>query len=196
MNEIMLYGQNGLFHNIIRQSSILNGRYAIIPRTGADLNANNLLSGLDFPAGKYPGVFCAPPYSVIPTTTKAGYWERLYFRLYFLTTTLYTGDNQIKFVDTNTNTSMHTINQDWSEMKELAFEFIHALESIQLAHIKEWRLGQKDEWQLNRMTNLQNDRLTGVCLHFEMQLPIVCDYEDINVSAIDYPIEEHITHFH
>jgi hypothetical protein len=195
LDELQLYGIDGLFHNLVKKSSVFNGRYGVLLK-GGDLNLNNVLSGIEFPKETYPGVFCLPPVSVIKeATVQQAPWECFYFRLFFLCTTEYTGDNQFKFRDPSTNTSMHKVNIDWSDMKGLCLSFMNALETLQKlpALRNSFRLGQKDEWKIFRLSKLQNANLSGVMIQFEAQIAVSCEFTDINIDGIDTLLP---THFH
>lgn len=196
MTELQIIDKDGLFHNIAKQSAIINGRYAVLAKGSQDLNMNNLLSGLDLPKDKYPGIFCLPPVSELPCTLQGGQWETFSFRVLFLTTTNYTGDNQIKSPDFNTNTSLHTIAQDWYDMKTVAFGFMNALESVQKQLRGQFRLSQQSTWRFARVSAQQNDVLSGVLAMFSVSLAADCVYEDINISAIELPAAIHPQHFH
>ena len=191
MDELQLYGNNGLFHNIVKASSVFNGRYGVLPKGGYDLNLNNILSGIEFPKEKYPGVFCMPPISTLPASVQQASWECFYFRLFFLCTTFATGDNKTKSPDPNTNTSLHTIPMDWSDMKGLCLGFMNALEKLQPKLRSQFRLGQKENWKLIRLSKIQNDNLSGVMIQFEGQLSVPCEFTDINIDGIDITTQPH-----
>jgi hypothetical protein len=191
LDELQIYGTDGLFHNLVKQSAVFNGRYGVLPKGGADLNLNNVLSGIEFPTAKYPGVFCVPPISDMKATVQQAAWECFYFRLYFMCTTFYTGDNQFKFRDYNTNTSLHTVPMDWSDMKNLALSFMNALEKVQKKIINQFRLKQGGEWKIVRLTKVQNDNLSGVMLQFQAELASPCEFTDINIDAINTVIPPH-----
>lgn len=193
MQEYYIYGKYGLFYQITVASAIMNGRYAVLPKGGGDLNRNNLLSDLDLPKDKYPGVFCLPPVSDIGTVQQAG-WETFSFRLLFLTTTYSTGDNKIKSPDFNTNSSLHKMEMDWSDMKDVALNFMNALEKIRFPNFK---MNQGGSWRIIRVTDAQNDRLSGVMLMFSAMIAVQCVFTDIDPATVAMPaIDTHETHFH
>jgi hypothetical protein len=197
MSEFLVYGKDGYFHNIVKQSRILNGRYAVLPKGTVDINTNNVLSGIELPkGGKYPAVFCLPPYSTIESA-QANHWESFIFRLLFLCTSGYTGDNQIKRRDPATNTSLHSVPQDWSEMKALAMEFINALEVTFSRSRGIFRLSQKENYRISRAAEVHNDKLSGVMLTFSGSMPVECVYSDIDPTSIVIPVQTHEpNHFH
>lgn len=192
MQEIQLYGLNGLFHNIIKQSRIMNGRYAVLPKGSHDLNMNNLLSGLDLPDTKYPCVCCLPPVS---ETESSKAFQTFNIRLLFLCTSEGTGDNQIKYPDYSTNTSQTNIPKDWQDMKEVAYSFMQALEKIQKT-FKEYWLSEKINWRIVRFAQMQNDNLNGVMAMFSINIIDKCEYSDIEVSDVNLLFPNNETTFH
>lgn len=191
MTELNIYGTDGIFHMIVKASSVMGGRYAVLERGARDLNINNLLSGLEFPQSKYPGVFCLPPQS--DTDGTKGTWETFEFRLLFLCSSYSTGDNQIKFADDLTNTSLHTVAQDWNDMKNCAMSFIHALRQVEATG---FRLSQNRNYRIIRLSEIQNDRLSGVMLLFNAAIFNSCNYEDIDMNKLELEFSNHQNHFH
>lgn len=207
MDELQLYGTDGLFHNIVKASAIMAGRYGVIIK-GGDLNLNNVLSGIEFPTpgDTYPGVFCLPPVSAIKeVSVQQATWECFYFRLFFMCITDYTGDNQFKSRIPETNTSSHKVNMDWSDMKVVAMNFMNALEQLQRdpAVRGNFRLGQKEPWKIIRISRVNNPNLSGVMLQFEGELSVPCEFTDINITnsevlsgIITGIAAPHPTHYH
>lgn len=195
MTEASVYDKDGLFHSICKASAIMNGRYAVLPNGSVDLNAGNVISGLDIPKEKYPIVACLPPVSVLEPD-KTG-WECFYFRLLFLCTSGYTGDNKVKFNDKNTNASLHKTSLDWNDMKNVAFGFLAALQKIKPSQLQgKFTLLQGSPIRFTRVSNALNDRISGVMMQFEARLFIDCEYTDIVQDDIELTFEEHIQHFH
>lgn len=196
MTELQIYGKDGLFHQIIKVSAIMSGRYTVLPYGASDLNANNVLSGIELPKDKYPLVACLPPISYLPGTTQSNNGETFQFRLLFLAKTFYSGDNQIKTTDPGTNTSMHSIPMDWNDMKIIATGFMNALEKLTPDLSGMFSVSQKSNWSISRVSNKAVDGVSGVLLSFNANVPLPCDYPDINFSAIILPTAEHLQHFH
>ena len=196
MTELQLYGIDGLFHNIVKQSAVFNGRYAVLLKGGADLNLNNIITTLELPEAKYPGVFCLAPISDLPATIQQAPWECFYMRLFFLCTTGYTGDNQIKSPDPLTNTSLHSVPMDWNDMKTLALNFMNALEQVQKRTRSAFRLKQSGEWRIARLSKVQNENLSGVVMQFQAEIAAPCEFTDINIADIELPSAVHQPHFH
>jgi hypothetical protein len=196
MDELQIYGKNGLFHNILKASAIMRGRYAVLPNGGVDLNANNILSGLDKPDEKYPMGACLAPSSYIETTLRKNGMEYFNFTLFFLCRSKSTGDNQIKFPDPNTKTSLHSTPEDWSDMKTVALSFMSALETVSLKLLPAFRLGSKQNWRIQRLSEMQNDNLSGVMVNFEACLAYPCEFTDIDPNNVDTDFPTHEQHLH
>lgn len=194
MNELSIYGKDGLFHNVAKASDILNGRYSVLQKGAHDLNMNNLLSGLDLPTSLYPGVFCLPPVSDLPTGKEG--WETFSFRLLFLTKTNSTGDNKIKNRDPNTNTSLHTIAQDWNDMKEIAWAYYITLTDLFPITKGFFRMGQRGTVKAIRVSGMQNDNVSGVMLMFNADVVLACSNTGFDPSKIIMPVDNHPKHFH
>lgn len=194
MHENQIYDKDGLFHNIVKKSKIFAGRYTVLPHGAVDLNTNNILSGLDIPADKYPIVACLPPGSSLDTSP-AG-WEHFYFQLLFLCTSGYTGDNQIKSPDSNTNASLHAESLDWNDMKNAALAFYNALYLIKPTMLGgKFKLFQGSPIRIRRVTAMQNDKLSGIMFSFEAMLAVDCDYTDIE-GDVSLEFTEHAEHYH
>ena len=206
INELFLYDrEKGLFKEILKKSAIIEGRYHVSPNGGKDLDTNNLetyikdpLNGLSGPDQKYPICVCMTPRSRI-VNINGRRLEEFTFNLYFVCNTFYTGTNQIKAHDKDTNTSAHHIWYDWMDMKRSAEGFLFMLDSQLKRKIT---VGEKifplrayanlgDSAIYNRLTKFNNDRLSGVSLAFNMLLDAtVCDSEDyseVNPEDITMP---------
>jgi len=196
LSEVQIYEKDGLFHNIVKLSKVMAGRYTAIS-DGSDMNTNNVASILEAAKEKYPIVACTIPYSIIQ---RPG-WEDFAFRIFFLCTTNYTGDNQIKVRDPGTNTSMHNERFDVNDMKIVALNFLRALEMIQEAgkgkpvHFKD-----KQPYKLHRIVNKGNDKLSGCFVDFQLASELACDYTDIDLTGIDLntllTVPQHAAHYH
>lgn len=195
VTESQIYDKNGLFHNIVKASAIMNGRYAVLPNGSFDLNAGNVISGLDILKDKYPIVACLPPVSVLEPERTG--WECFYFRLLFLCTSGYTGDNKVKFNDKNTNASLHPTSLDWNDMKNVALGFLDALLKIKPSQLSgKFTIIQGSPIRFTRVSNAQNDRVSGVMMQFEARLFVECEYTDIAQENIVLEFTEHFQHFH
>lgn len=183
MTELRLYDKDGLFHNIVRKSAVMAGRYHVLPNGTNDLNSSNI-TGIELPKEKYPLVACLAPASYVNPSAASGQWEHFSFRVLFLTNAEKTGDNQFKGRDHLTNTSQARTPADWHQMKMVALAFMNALEQLQ-PQAKAWfQLDQRSPWQVRRITRTDNDQLNGVMLSFGAMVATVCIYPDISEAAI------------
>src|SRR5687768_17511413 len=132
MQESQLYDKDGLFHNIVKQSQFMQGRYVVLPNGSSDLGAGNILSGIELPKEKYPLVACLAPTS---TFEPSKYREYINCRLLFITTTAADGTGSFKHRDPLTNTEQHRVSHNWQDMKASAFAFFQALDALQ----NKWR---------------------------------------------------------
>lgn len=200
MTELQIYGKDGLFHSIVKANKIMNGRYAVLPGGGMDLNMNNVLSGIDFPQAKYPGVFCLTPTSAFLNASVIGQWESYNFTLFFVTTANNTGDNKLKKPDAKTNSSLHTTPEDWSDMHQIMVGFMAKLEEV--SRSRELRSGlrmdQKSQWIINRFSNKGNDNVNGVVVRFTLSIPALCEFTEQwnEVDLPDFETNNHPQHFH
>lgn len=207
IQELFLYDrERGLFKEILKQSSIIEGRYHVSHNHANDLNTSNLetfirdpATGLSDPAQKYPICVCITPRSRY-VDFPGGLQEVITFNLYFVCTTYRTGDNKIKNRDADTNTSAHHIWYDWQDMKVCAQSFLEVLRltlkrKIDIAG-QQIALGvyvnvDSKNAIFNRLTKFNNDLLTGVGMSFNVSLSsTICetaDYtaiEDITIPPI------------
>lgn len=199
MTEAQLYDRDGLFHRIVKTSTVLQGRYEVMPHGPSDLNASNFLSGIEVPDGvKYPLAACFPPVSQTAPTMQSAKWEMFAIRLLFLATA-HAGDNQFKDRIAETNTSGHRLTVDWQDMKEEAFDFFAVLEGLLGRMRNRFILDQGNPLRVVRFCSRQNDRVNGVMLSFGVGLPTRCPEESglqavVNSVNIEFP--DHPTHLH
>lgn len=178
MTELAIYEKDGLFHNVVKKSTIMNGRYVALS-DGKDLNTNNVITHLEQVKSKYPIVVCTIPFSIIQVKG----WEDFFFKMYFLCTSGYTGDNQFKNRDHLTNTSMHKTTFDVSDMKTVALSFMSVLEQIEMQTKGNLlRFKDKQPYKIERIINITGDKVSGVSLSFMMQAAVECLYNDVNVN--------------
>lgn len=186
IQELFIYDrEQGLFKEILKKSSVMQGRYHVSPNHGNDLNTNNLETFIKDPANgltdvsqKYPLCVCMTPRSRYVNFT-GGRWEEIIFNLYFVCAAFRTGDNKIKSRDAGTNTSAHHIWYDWQDMKEAAMNFLEVLKITLKRKIEVdgvlVPIGNMVQTDItgaifNRLTKFNNDVLTGVSVSFPVYL--------------------------
>lgn len=136
LQELFLYDrEDGLFKQILKTSSVMQGRYHVSPNAGKDLDTNNLETYMkDAGVGltdtqKFPLCVCMTPTSRYIVVNNQRF-EQFTFTLFFVCTSYYTGTNQIKTPDVDTNLSMHPVWYDWQDMKNSAQQFLDLLKKI------------------------------------------------------------------
>lgn len=186
IDELFVYGRQktGLFKQIIDQSSVIH-TYHVSPNLGQDLNTNNLETYLKDPAfgvttvtQKYPICVCMTPKSRF-IMLNGMRTEQFKFQLFFLTRTNYDATNKLKRPDKDANVSTVTTPDDWSVMKQEALLFINLLEAtlrgtvmidaqpVQFRTVINIDASGMD---IRRLSNYQNDRISGVELSFVLYL--------------------------
>lgn len=194
MDELFLYDRDkGLFKQILKQSTVMAGRYYVSPSYGNDLNTDNLNAFLKDPkfglidqVPKYPCTVCMPPASVL-NGRNDGFIEEFVFELFFLCTTGYTGQNKIKSIDKPSQTSSHLIWYDWKDMKEIAKEFLKVLtELIKVHQLKRFFAVDLERVPVRRVSNFNNDTLSGVSVSFLVSMvDSACVLKDYAAGYLD-----------
>jgi len=186
-----------LFTNVLDKSQAIKGRFHICPKYGLEINSDQLGEVMQdlvksSSKNKYPLALLMPPRSTGNYTGKNGEWENYRLVMFFLTTSFYNGANQVKFVNPNTQTSTHTIPEDWHDMKRCAVNFLKVLDQVQRQKsliTDQFRLGQ-DSKIFDPVSNIGADRASGVRLTFTASLFLGCELEDYNeadISSITVP---------
>jgi hypothetical protein len=190
-----------LFKNVLRKSKAIGGRFHISAKGGLEINTDQLGEVLaevpmaEVTLKKYPLALMMPPRSVGNYTDRSGEWETYQVTIFFLTTSYYNGANQVKAMNLNTQTSTHTVPQDWHDMKRCAVSFLQVLARVEkekslIAEI--FRLAQQDK-VINPVSFIGVDRAAGVRLDFTCSLFLGCTLEDYNqedISTIIVPAED------
>jgi hypothetical protein len=190
-----------LFTNILQYSKGIEGRFFYCPKGGAEINTDDLDQVIkdNFAKDtdkKYPLDIMMPPVSFGNYTDANGEWEKYKFIHFFLTTTYFSGTNQLKNPNVNTRTSTHTILQDQHDMGRCARNFIYMLDKVcrtkRLINGK-IRLDQDYERIITPVTKVGNNNLSGVRLDFRANVFNGCaleDYDIADVAAITIPSDD------
>lgn len=217
MDELFLYDRDkGLFKEILKQSTVMEGRYHVSPNGGNDLNTSNLESYINDPASglstakqKYPLCVCMTPKSRF-VALNGHRWEEFTFQLFFITMTYTNADNSIKDMNVSTKTSKHHVWYDWKDMKEVAANFIEALAKVismrtitinsvpvplkMLVNI------DKDNAVFHRHSKFNVDKISGASVSFMMYMDAsMCslnDYSEVNLNTdvTIPPADIHVLH--
>jgi hypothetical protein len=187
-NELFIYD---LFRNILKASTVMEGRFHVLKGNGIDANSSNFgdivkdeLDGLKL-TKKYP-VAILQPVTEFQTIDDRG-WSAYRLHMYFLTLDKRTSDGDIKGVDVITNTSEHTMLQDWKDMREVAGNFRKKLREVLKACTVLQETGKSVD-TYSRLSYKGNARLNGVYLTFELRL-----WDGYNCNPLaDYPSDTEI----
>lgn len=181
-----------LFTNVLEKSKQIQGRLFVAPRYGQEINSDRLETVLqetikDVDAKKYPLALLFPPRTKGDFRVKTDSWRDVHIVLFFLQTTYYNGNNQIKTPNRGTQTSMHTVPQDWHDMDRCATNFIYVLNQIQRSKNlinTAFRL-TSDKAVISPVSFVGVDRTSGVRLDFDCQIFGGCDVEDYTDEDIN-----------
>lgn len=188
-----------LFTNVLSKSRAIKGRLFMCPDLGTEINTDELGAIIeDVVVPDRLEKFCPlsllmPPVSMGQYTAKNGEWEKNRFIMFFLTTSYYSGTNQIMTPNPSTKTSKHTIPQDWHDMKRCAISFIYVLNKVcrEKGLINtSFRLDQERDKIITRVSKIGNKRLSGVRLEFIGSVFIGCeleDYDEEDIASIELP---------
>lgn len=189
-NELGLYA---LIKDILSQSMVIGGRFAVLKASGEDINSTNFAQTIqDALSGfvekkKYPAVLMLPPYETEPLDDNG--WSVYRCQLYFLCPEYRTGDGDVKQPDLQTAISMHTYQMDWKDMREVAGNFVKVFRTVTTDGNLPIRENSKTPAQYRRLSNVGNDNLNGIHLMYEVRV-----WNGINCGALaDYPNDVTVT---
>lgn len=205
MDELFLYE---LFKNILTASKTIAGRFVVAEGYGNDLNSNSFdniitdaLGQLSTPQ-KYPVAILLPPIELV--ANRGIGWSRFKLRMFFLSTTYNSGANEIMGISVGTNTSTHEIKHTWKDMRQCAGEFRDVLNALvrERELVSYLREAEDATDMYERVSLMNNDRVSGVSLSFEMDLFRGClapyefnDYQIDDLQEIIIPtIDSHQYH--
>lgn len=187
MNELLLYE---IVRVILKASKVMEGRFIVAEGSGNDLNTNNFndivkdaLSNYKPIGKKIPVSVMMPPLQIIDSYE--GGWSRFKIEHFFLCATGYTGSSELKGMNISSNTAEHSIQYDWKDMTEVAIcfrkQFNLSIRNSGYLHRLNSATNAKD--YIRRVSNMGNDKLTGVRLSYELNLAIPCTIDDYENSA-------------
>lgn len=187
-NELGLYA---FFKEILSQSMVMEGRYVVLKGVGEDINDANfgqrvtdVLSGFTTQK-KYPCTLMLPPNETGAANDRG--WSNFKLQMFFLCLNQRTGDGAIKQPDIETNTSTHTYQQDWKDMREVAGNFVAIFRQLTRTGAYPIRENDKVPEVYRRVTKVGNDAANGISLHWEVKI------WNGDCELVDYPDEVAIT---
>lgn len=186
----------GLFKAILTRSKAIKGRFHTGYRYGLqEINSDLLGEVLKdvVEAEKYPLMLMAPPHSRGVMTIDEGMWERYRIIGFFMKTSYYGTGNT---TNSRTNTSTHTVLQDWHDMKRCAVNFQRALLKIQReTHGLQFRVPNNQALYVP-MSAIGADHASGIKLDFDLDVFIGCNLEDYDEypSNLELVLDSHPEH--
>lgn len=169
-----------LFTGILEQSTVIEGRFHISHRYGAQEINSDALGELitEVPDKKYPLSLMPPPHSrgKYSDDRGKGEWERYRIILFFVNTT-YSQD-----INPDTKTSEHPVIKDWDEMKQCALAFKRKLEAVQRSTPGSVFRVPDNQALCIPVSIVGNDRVSGIRLDFDLDMYIGCE-----ADASEYP---------
>lgn len=178
------------FASVLKQSKIIGGRFYYCPQWAKELNNINIEDA--FPnalpmADKYPCALLMPPiqrghFQYVEQQSK----DILEISVLFLTPALYTGQNAIS-QQSQSLASMHTVLQTQHDMARVAKDFLRILDQaiVKANYQNTIFLSDKSLQEMILVTNMGNDKVSGVLLRFPMQLSLTCEIEDYTDTVLD-----------
>lgn len=204
-NELYLYE---VFKSVLSASTVIEGRFIVAEGYGNDLNTNNFddivkdaLSSVAPLGRKYPIAILLPPIETIEKYNQG--WSTFSLEMYFLCKSFQTGTNDIMNLNSFNNTSDHPIKWDWKDMAECARDFRVVLNNTvkNLSLMGYIRENRREPDFIKRVSNMGNDKLSGVYIQFKYDVFVGCeinDYTDQSIASITAPQMNtlHQTHKH
>lgn len=186
--------------SIFSKSTAIGGRFHVCPNMGTEINMddlNEVIKDLVAPVvgKKYPLVLMMPPVCY-GDFTKDKEWGKYHFIYFFLKTTYYDSNNQVQNININTQTSTHTIPQDWHDMDRCAKNYVNALNIVTRKKgliNTHFRLDQEYERIIRPVSNIGVDRASGVRLDCRGSVFMGCELEDYNLEdllSMDIPSDD------
>jgi hypothetical protein len=179
-----------LFSTVLAKSKSIEGRFYVCPKGGYEINSDMLgevLKQVNV-SKKYPLVLMMPARMIGNYKAKRNEFVSYNITIFFLKTSYY-GDGNV--INPNTNTSIHTIQDDWAEMQTAAVSFLSVMDMVQRQTFHNaFRLGSR-EIPVQPISEIGIDRASGVRCDFELQLPYGCepleDYDESEIKTIQIP---------
>lgn len=175
-----------LFTAILGNSKAIQGRFHVAHRYGMqDINFDQLgeviTQTVPIKTAKYPLAIMPSPHSRVTYRGRQDGWERFRIILFFCKTSYTDSQNKVQTPNVKTKTSLHTIPQDWHDMKRCANNFIRALMAVQDAQkASTFRLPSNEVLHVP-FSIIGADNVSGVKSDFDFDLFTGCD-----------PIEDYI----
>lgn len=176
-----------LFKGVLQCSKSVEGRFFVSTYDGWEINTDQLGELVEqYKEKKYPLAIMLPPFFRGDDVRKAT-WTKATIRILFLKRTHNNGDGTTQNWNLNTNTSKHTVQEDWHDMHRAALGFLKALHSVikrEMTTAGVFRLST-ETYTVRPISNAGNDKVSGVRLEFNIELSPVCNLEDYNTTLLN-----------
>lgn len=190
----------GFFKNVLSFSHAIAGRIFYSNNTGLEINSDELGEVMkdivDITDKKnFPCVIMLPPVSTGTFTGNQGDWENYRITLMFLKTSYINSDNQTINKNKNTGKSMHTISEDWHDMKRIAMMFLKTVSKVMInKRLYSYVNFTKDLKVFTPISLVGKNRLSGVRLEFGLAIFTDCkvdeDYDENIINSISVTLED------
>ena len=187
-----------LFQNILAQDQVIQGRYFLAPKWANELNSETLdaIVQLALPnIPRYPCVLQMFPelegnfqFSGEDVTGSEIGYNRYKFWMIFVRPSTYTSYNQPSQPATKVNTlSTHTIPQTWHDMQRCAESFMQVLYNVlgNQRYNQSIHIAEKTTQKINYISDLANDKVSGVLLSFTLLVNGGCEIEGYPANYLD-----------
>lgn len=178
-----------LFQYILDNSTVIDGRFYVCPKWGAELSNPNIEEALSIGqqrSQKYPAALLMPPAksgnfdeSGLGNSNSVNNYDLYRIKIIFGTTPKVTGQNQPQTPNA-LGTPQHTVMQTWHDMDRVAQNFCAVLATLAKqsgGNILFWDLGDPTS-EITPITNMGNDGVYGVLLSFRLAIYSGCTIED------------------
>lgn len=178
-----------LFQYILDNSTVIDGRFYVCPKWGAELSNPNIEEQLSIGqqrSQKYPAALLMPPAlsgnfedGALGNSNSVDNYDMYNIKIIFGTTPKVTGQNQPQTPNA-LGTPQHTVVQTWHDMLRVAKNFSVVLNNLCKqtgGMILFWDRGNPTS-SITPITDLGNDKVCGVILAFNLALYSGCTIED------------------
>lgn len=181
-----------LFTAILNESTAIKGRFYMGNRYGLqEINYDQLGELIDAipQTNKYPLAMLAPPHSYARMSGRTTGWEEYRIIMYFMKQTWKDEINN------RTKTSMHSVPDDWHDMKRCAVNFMKVLIEKQRTAFPSYFQLPPNQVLYAPVSHIGIDRASGIRVDFDFKLFMGCTLEDYSeYPTINIPLDSHPEH--
>lgn len=185
---------NSLFSSILAESLVMGGRFFITPKLGSEINNNNIndiVTNAMPDAIKWPACLMMPPrktgnfqFSGEEIQGVAIGYNTYSIQMLFLRPAAYTAYNQPSQPLDGTPIPLHTVQDTWHDMMRCAESFLQELRQvIYYNQINQLVISENNPQSIVMVSDIGNDKVSGVLLNFAILVNGGCDIEDYPFEA-------------